>query len=147
MQLIKEVTPVQCITPTAGAAAQTAITGSTVDLSNGDGVLFWITFGAITTGAATSFKAQHGNLATMSDAADILGTSVTVADDTDGKGFYLELSRPVKRYARIVVSRATQDAVVASAWAFVYGAKLQPTTIPSTVAGGEVHVGEVSGTA
>ncbi len=147
MQLIKQVIITQCVTPTAGAAGTTAITGSTVDVSQGDGVLFLVTMGAITTGAVTSIKAQHGNLSTMSDAADLLGTSVTIADDTDDKQFYLEISRPTKRYVRLVVSRGTQNAVVASATAIVYKAKLQPTTQPSTVAGGETHVGEIAGTA
>lgn len=147
MQLIKSAIITQCVTPTAGVAGQTAINGSVVDIGQGLGALFIVTMGAITAGAVTSIKLQHGDTPTLSDAADLLGTSVTIADTADDKIFYLELSRPIKRYARLVISRGTQNAVVASANALVYQAKLQPTTQPSTVAGGEVHVGEQAGTA
>lgn len=134
------------ITPTAGAAGQTAIEGSIVDLAGAAGVLFIVRMGAITTGAVTSLKVRHGDASNLSDAADVAGTAQTIADDDDGEIFYVDFSRPRKRYAQIYVSRATQNAVVASAEAIVYGNAVAPTSQP-TGTNGEVHVGKASGTA
>lgn len=145
-QITQNIIISSAVTPTAGAAAQTAINGSIVDLAGCAGVLFIVRMGAITSGAVTSIKVQHGDAAALGDAADVLGTSQTIADDDDGEIFYIDLSHPTKRYARIVVSRATQDAVVASAEAIVYGVPVAPTTQP-TGTNGEVHVGKASGTA
>lgn len=145
-QITSKIIIASAITPTAGAAGTSTINGSIVDLAACAGVLFLIRFGVITAGAVTSIKVQHGADSALSDAADVLGTSQTIADTDDGNIFYVDLSRPTKRYARIVVSRATQNAVVASAENITYGVFSEPTTQPSGTAG-EVHVGKASGTA
>jgi hypothetical protein len=145
-QLIPSIIISSAITPTAGAAGQTGINGSIVDLSGTRGVLFLARMGVVTAGAVTSLKIQHGDDPALGDAADVEGSSQTIADDDDGEIFYAELSRPTKRYARLVVSRATQNSVVASAEAIVYGVHSQPTTQPAGT-NGEVHVGKITGTA
>lgn len=102
--------------------------------------------GAIVSGAATSLKLQHGDAADLSDAADLAGTAQTIADDADEKIFYVDFSKPRKRYVRLYVARATQNATVASAVAVVYGAKSAPTSQPTGVSG-ETHVAPAAGTA
>ncbi len=102
--------------------------------------------GAITAGATTSIKVQHGDAAALGDAADVLGTSQTIADDDDGEIFFVDFSKPTKRYARLVVTRGVQNAVVSSAEAIQYGCIVAPTTQP-TGTSGEVHVSKASGTA
>ncbi len=48
----------------------------------------------------------------VDDWSDLEGSSVSVADTDDNKMVEIELAKPRKRYARVVVSRATQNAVV-----------------------------------
>jgi hypothetical protein len=134
------------ITPTAGAAGTTAINGSIIDTKGAQGVLFLTRFGAITAGAATSIKLQHGDAANLSDAADVAGSNQTVADTDDGKLFVTDYRKPQKRYVRLVVSRATQNAVVATSEALAYNLTSNPPTQPADVGGLEQLVGK-SGTA
>lgn len=146
MNLSKNVKITQIITPTAGAAGTTDINGTTLDMSGYEGVLFVVTMGAITTGAVTSIKAQQDTDSAMGTAADLAGTAQTVADDADEKMFYIDLVKPTERYVRLVVDRATQNAVVASATAYQYGAHNAPVTHGSNVSG-ETHVSPAEGTA
>ena len=146
MNLSKNVKISTAITPTAGVAGAAAINGSTLDMSGFEGVLVIVRFGAITSGAVTSIKMQQGAESNLSDAADLLGTGQTVADDDDDETFYIDLYRPVERYVRVVVSRATQNAVVASAEYVQYGAAKAPTSHGAGVSG-ETHVGVAEGTA
>lgn len=144
-QLIKNSKLLSCVTVAAGAAGSSAITGSTLDLANAEGVLIIAQTGPIVSGATTSIKFQHGDLSDMSDAADVEGTSQTIADDDDNEIFYLEIRKPVKRYGRLYVSRATQNATIAAA-ALVYGQRSAPIT-QATGVNGEVAVSPASGTA
>jgi hypothetical protein len=132
----------------AVAAGTTAINSSVVDTARFEGVLFLVMMAAIVAGAVTSIKLQHGDAADLSDAADLEGTSVAVADSDDNKIVYLDVKRPLKRYVRVVVSRATQNAAIDGIVAIGYGAGvIPPTHDVATVAGGEVHVGPAEGTA
>lgn len=146
LNLSKEVKVSQAITPTNGAAGTSDINGATLDMSGFEGVLMIVTMGAITANAVTSIKAQQGAASDLSDAADLLGTAQTIADDDDEQVFYIDLYRPAERYVRVVVDRATQNAVVASAEYIQYGARKEPTTHGSGVSG-ETHVSPAEGTA
>lgn len=146
MQLSKNVKIVQVITPTAGAAGTTAIEGTVIDTQGFTGALFIVTLGAIVTGAATSLKVQQGTDGTVSDAADLAGTSQTIADDADGKVLYVDVKKPTERYLRLYVSRATQNATIAAAEVILYGPSDAPTSHGSTVSG-ESFVSPAEGTA
>lgn len=130
----------------AVAAGQTAQNSSSVDRLGFETVVFVATFGAITAGAATSVKVQ-----TSSDDSsfnDLLGSSVTVADDDDNKAVWVEIVRPRERYLRMTISRATQDSVIDGIIAIQGLPKVRPTTHDSTtVLGGESHVSPAEGTA
>jgi len=141
--LIERIKILSAITPTAGAAGTSAINGSTIDTQGFRGVLFSVHFGAIVAGAATSIKVQHGDASDLSDAADVAGTSQTIADTDDDKVFYCDLNRVTKRYCRVVVSRATQNATC-EATAILYDAVSKP---PAQTASGEAFNNAVSGTA
>lgn len=119
------------VTPTAGVAGTTAINGTVIDAANAEGVLFLVRMGAITAGAVTSIKVQHGDQSNLSDAADLAGTGQTIADTQDDQIFVVDVKKPLKRYIRLVVSRATQNAVVASAEALVYGLRSVPFSQPT----------------
>lgn len=130
-RLSKNVAIRSSITPTAGAAGTSDINGSTIDLFGFNAVLFLVRFGAITTAAVTSLKVQHGDASDLSDAADVEGTSQTVAVADAGEIFAVDIVKPVKRYIRVVVDRGTANAVVASAEAVLYAPQYAPTSQPS----------------
>ena len=136
----------QLITGLSISSATPAINGSVIDTANAEGVLFLVRLGAITAGAATSIKVQHGAVSNLSDAADVAGTSQTIADTADDSIVYVDFKRPTKRYVRLVVSRATQNAVIASAEAILYGVRSQPVTQPAGTVG-ESFSDAVAGTA
>ena len=134
----------------AVAAGATAITPSAgVDCKGFDGCLFIAAFGAIVSGAVTSVKVQQSDDDGVADGfSDLAGTSVTVADDADGKLVYVDVVRPRKRYLKMIVSRGTQNATLDGITAVLYDPKVAPTTHDAaTVAGGETHVSPAEGTA
>jgi hypothetical protein len=103
------------ITPTAGAAGITTINSSVVDMQGFRNLLMIVAVGAITAGAVTSIKAQQGDSADLSDAADLEGTGQVIAVGDAEKIFAIEIVKPTKRYLKLVVSRATANAVIATA--------------------------------
>lgn len=116
------------VTPTAGAAGTSDINGSIIDMQGYDSVMAIVRMGAITSGAVTSIKWQQGADSSLSDAADLEGTAMTIADDDDEQVFVTELVKPQERYVRLVVDRATQNAVVSSAVYLRYAARKVPVT-------------------
>lgn len=141
--LISDALVYQLSTVTAGAAGTSAINSSEVDLQGAEGVLFIIPVGAIVSGGVTSVKVQHNDV-TATGQADVLGTSQSIADTADDTTIYIHLRKPVKRFARVVVSRATQNATIGGIVAVVYGIRTGPVTQTLT---GESHVSPASGTA
>ena len=116
----------------AVAAGTSDQNSSVVDMANWDGVKFYTAFGAITSGAVTSVKAQQAAASDASDAADLEGSAVTVADDDDNQIVVHDIHRPRERYVRIVVDRGTQNAVIDGIVAVLYRGRVQPTTDDST---------------
>lgn len=131
---------------TASAAA-TAATSNILDTAGYDGVRFLIGFGAIVSGAATSVKVQQNTANSTSGMADIAGTSITVADDADGKVAVIEILRPQERYLRVITSRATQNATVDFLVAELFDARSVPVTQDTTILGYEQHISPAEGTA
>lgn len=145
--LSQQIAVVSAITPTEGLAAATAINGSTLDtqLYNGAGVLILVHFGAIVTNAVTSLKVEVSDASNMGSPADIEGSAVTVADNKDDTYFMIDIHNPIKRYLRLVVSRATQNATVSATY-IIYGVKQRPVT-SSAVSTVEIHRDKATGTA
>lgn len=123
--LTEEVKITIAVTTTLGASAATVINGAIIDMQGWDGVLFVVPFGPITAGAVTSIKAQQDTDPAMGAAADLLGSGQTVADSDDDKCFVIDLKRPLERYVRCVVSRATQVATVGSVLAIQYRPRIK----------------------
>ena len=108
-------------TTTAGAAGTSAITSSAIDMAGYDGCLFIVPIGTIVSGAVTSLKAQQSSDdGSSDDYSDIAGTSQTIADTDDDKLFYVDILYPQKRYLKLVVSRATQNATIGGIQAIQY---------------------------
>lgn len=149
MRLTDQIEMQQAITVAAGAAGTSAIEGSVIDMGEAgkeaDGVLFVVQVGPVVAGAVTSLKVQQGDASDLSDAADLAGTSLSIADTDDNKVKFLQVIRPRKRYLRLYASRATQNATL-TAMAHKFGLRKQAATQPADVAG-ETHVHPAAGTA
>ena len=114
------------------AAGTSAQTSSAVDMAGYDAVKFYTLFGAITSGAATSVKVQQSSDDASADAyADLTGTSVTVADDDDNQVVVHDIIAPRERYLKVVISRATQNAVIDG----VIAVRVEPRTTLSQCVG------------
>jgi len=129
----------------ATAAGTTTINSTSVDMSGFESVTFLVAFGAIVAGAATSIKAQQSSDDTSFN--DLKGTAVTVADTDDNKVAILEVIRPLDRYVRVVVARATQNSTIDSAVAHQGRALEAAVSHDTTVLGSELHHAPAEGTA
>lgn len=145
-ELTKEALISTAITPTAGVAASTDLNGSTLDMQNYDSVLMLVRMGAITGSAVTSVRAQQGENSDGSSMSDLIDTDITIADDDDDEIFAIDIIKPEKRYVRVVVKRATQNAVVTGAEYIQTGPRKQPVSQGSGVTV-ETHVSPIEGTA
>lgn len=145
MNITKNQKIIKCVAPTAAGA--TAVNGTAIDMSGYETCLFMVGFGTITSGAVTSIKVQQDTTSAMSTATDLTGTSVTVSDTSDDKIFTVEVVKPTERYLRVVISRATQNAVIDYGVAILSGARKSPITADSTIGSQEVHAGPTEGTA
>jgi len=145
MEIGKDGKITTAITIANGAAGSANINGVTLDMSGFESCVMAVDVGPVVSGAATSIKAQQGENSDGSSMADLTGTSQTILDTDDNKTFYIDLIKPEKRYVRLVVLRATQNATV-SAHYIQTGARKAPTSHGTGVAG-ETHVSPVEGTA
>lgn len=116
------------VTPAAGVAGQTTIYGSTLDMSGFDAMICIVRMGVITNGAATSIKLQHADSSDFADGMYVAGSVQAIADTADNNMFVIGINKPIKRYIRLCVTRATQNSAVASAEYFQYFAKNEPIT-------------------
>ncbi len=146
MELGKDAVITIAVTHLSGVAGTTDVTGVTLDMQGFEAVLVIVNFGVITAAAVTSIKMQQDAAAGMGGAADLLGTAQVIADDDDEKTFYIDLIKPVERYVRLIVDRATQNAVVGGATYIQYRARKSPVAHGTNVAG-ETHVSPIEGTA
>ena len=129
----------------ATVAGITDVTSDSVDMEGYDGVFFRFTVGAITGSAVTSVHAEQS--ADDSTFADLEDTNITIADDDDNQIFWVEIVDPGDRYVRIVVDRATQNAVVGEIYADQFGPRDRPcdNVVDDTITG-ESHVNPDEGT-
>lgn len=146
LHLTRAVKTSQAITIAAGAAGATGVNGATLDMSGFGGVRAVVLFGPIVAGAATSLKWQQDTDSGMGTAEDVEGSAQTVADSNDNTVFISDLIRPTKRYVRLVVSRATQNATVAAVYE-QYNADNNPVTQHADVTINEIFKDAVGGTA
>ncbi len=131
----------------AKAAGETAQDGTTVDMQNFEGVLFVALFGTLTATQVTSIKAQQSTVK-ASGFSDLEDTKVgPLADDDGNKALVLDVKRARERYVRLVVSRATANAVIDGVIAIQYGPRKAPTAHDSTVVASEAHTSPAEGTA
>ena len=144
--IIKNVKITPAVVPSDGVAGAAILYGEILDMANYESVLMVVTFGVITTGAVTTIKAQQDSAVGGGTMADLLGSSQTVIATADDETFYIDLVKPIERYVRLAIPRATQNAVVSSATYIQYNPRTKPTTQASGVSG-ELLIEPVEGTA
>ncbi len=134
-----------CVTPTAGAAGQTAITSSAVDTAGFEAVRFLVLIGGITTAGVQSIKIQQSDDDAATDAySDLVGSNQAIADDADDTHIYSDIFRPQKRYLKLVITRGTQNSTFGGVIAELYNASKVPVTQTAT---GETYIAPAEGTA
>jgi hypothetical protein len=118
----------------ATAAGVTAINGTGIDMQDFENVTFEVAMGALTATQVTSIKAQGSNdNGAVDPYADITGAATANAADADSnKLLLLEVNRPQKRWIRVVVNRATANAVIDGGIAIQSGPKKAPVTQDAT---------------
>ena len=130
------------------AAASADRNGAVLDMLGYRGVMMIVKFGAITTGAVTSIKAQQDTVVGMGGAADLEGTGITVVDNDDDQLFIIDLWEPTERYVRLVVDKDAANTTIETATYVQYGAVNRPTvpTVTDKVTY-ERHMSPAEGTA
>lgn len=133
----------------AVAAGTTEINSTGVAMDGFESVTFIVPFGAITAGGVQSVKAeQSDDDGSTDDYTDLEGSGITVADDDDNGVVILEIMRPMKRYVRCTVLRATQNSAIDGIIAIQSGPSTAPVTQDATtVIGAETHLSPAEGTA
>jgi len=110
----------------AASAAQTAVTGNTIDTQGYEDVTIIANLGTITATGIPTLKAQQGDEDDGGDAADIEGASVVGTSDDSNKSLAIEIHRPKQRYITPVLNRATANIVVQNIIVILHN----PTHVP-----------------
>lgn len=122
--------------------------GEVFDTKGFEGVMTVVKFGDIAAGAVTSIKVQQGAASDLSDAADLEGTSISVAADDDNQIFIIDIYRPRERYVRVVVDKDASNNTEEMAWYQGYGSRKEPTEMAlADEVTYELHVSPAEGTA
>ncbi len=125
---MKAITDVKVTSALDYASGTADRTGAVIDMADYRGVLMIVKLAVVAAGGTNSIKAQQGAAANMSDAADLEGTKITIADDDDNQIFIIDLYEPAERYVRLYVDKDTTNACAESAVYVQYGARKRPVT-------------------
>lgn len=125
------------------ATGTTSVNGAVVDMAGWEGVVFIVKYS--TAAANNTLKVQQGTDATVTDAADLEGTSVSVG--ASDEVVWCQIREPEERYLRPVYLRGTST-VLEWAVAIKFGGNALPADneTAGTIAG-ERHTRPAEGTA
>lgn len=116
------------------SAAQTTVTGNTIDTAGYEDVTIIANLGAITATGVPTLKAQQGDANDGSDGADIAGSAVAGTDADGNKSLAIEIHRPKQRYITPVLTRATANIAVNNIIVILSNPSLTPVTQTVVVA-------------
>lgn len=129
------------------SAGTSDLTSEAVDTFGFEEVTFITLFGAITSGAVTSTKAQQCDTS-GGTYADLASTAISVADTDDNKVSVSSIYRPRERYLKHIIDRGTQNAVVDGVLVILSRpTTTAPVTHDATVIAAEYHSSPAEGTA
>lgn len=119
----------------ASAAAQTDVTGATLDMNGFAGVVFVALLGDVTDTSALTLSARGGQQSGGGDAAllDAKATYAAGASDADNKAIVLDLVSPRYRYLSSLLTRKTANAAVDGVIAIQYRPGFAPTARAASV--------------
>ena len=131
------------------ASGTAVIEGEIIDMEGFDGVLMIMHTATIAGSAVSSIKAQQHTVGTDSASwADLLGTSISIADDYDDQLFVIDLVKPLEQFVRIVLTKDTSNALAGSATYIQYQASKKPVVQNVTdLVTYEKHISPIEGTA
>jgi len=122
--------------------------GAIIDMANYETCLCVAHMATIASSAVTTIKMQQDTAPAMGSAADLLGTSVAIADDDDDQHFWIEITKPRERYIRCYIDKNGAQASAESVTYYLSGAKKLPVSNSVTdLVTGELHVSPAEGTA
>lgn len=129
----------------ASAAGTSVINSAVVDMAGYDGVVFLTSTGTVLATGTATVKVQQDTAVGMGAAADLLGTSQAFIDTDDNKSVAVDVKRPLERYLRLVITRATANSDWGPIWALQYRARKLPIT--QGLDKSEQHLSPIEGTA
>lgn len=142
MNLSKHIKISDCLDYASGTATRN---GATLDMSGWDGVLVVCKHATIAGSAAGDIHMEQGADSGLSDAADLAGTAIAIADDDDDQTFVIDLYKPTERYVRAVVTKNAANAQAESVLYIQYRGRKLPVTDMGAEAY-ELHVSPAEGT-
>jgi hypothetical protein len=129
----------------ATAAGTSAINSGVVDMAGFDGCVFLTSTGTVLATGTATIKVQQDAAVGMGAAADLLGTSQAFVDTDDNKSVAVDIKRPLERYLRLVINRATANSDWGPIWALQYRTRKLPVTQGLDKV--EMHISPIEGTA
>lgn len=137
MNLVKETDTRRAANATAAGTGDT-INGTVIDMQNYDAAAFYVMLGTIATGGVATVRLQQGALSDGSDMANMTGQSVVFNDTDDNLMAVLEVNRPIKRYVRCTITRATANVTIDGAVCVLHGGRKKAPAAHSTIRGAVV---------
>ncbi|MDH5669929.1 MAG: hypothetical protein OEY86_18160 [Nitrospira sp.] len=129
----------------ASAAGVTTINSAVVDMQGFDGVVFLTNAGTIAATGTAAVKVQQDTVVGMGSAADLADSGQSFVDADDNKSVAVDVKRPLERYLRLVISRATANSDWGPIWALQYRARQVP--VSQGLDKHEKHLSPIEGTA
>jgi hypothetical protein len=132
----------------AVAAGQTAVNSDGLDMAGFEGAQFIVCVGTVDATGTVTAKLQEDDDSEFGTAADLEGTSIAATAADDNGLLLIDLLRPGKRYARVVIARGTADSVIDAILAVRYMPRTKPVAQDDdSVIGSETHYSPAAGTA
>ena len=119
------------------ASGTSDINGASTDLFGFSCAVLMVEFGSISASAVTSVKVQDSDDGTTW--ADLANSEQSVEADDDHNVVMIELTHPLKRYARAHIDRGTAAATITTARWLLGHAAAEPVTQSSDVITKLVH--------
>ena len=112
----------------ATVAGVTTINSAVIDMAGYDAVLFLTSAGAIAATGTAVVKVQQDSALAFGAGADLAGTGQSFIDTDDNKSVAVDVKRPLERFLRLVIARATANSDWSPIWAIQYRSRKLPVT-------------------
>jgi len=117
-----------------------------IDMAGYDGCVFIASVGTLTATAVTDFRLRDAT-SSGGSYADIAGSKLSWADTADNTINVIDIYRPLERYLKGRITRATANAVINGVYAIQYRGQKLPVTLGATVTAHATLASPADGTA